>query len=327
MAQIARTPESAAPAMGRRPSCPAAALAAAALFLLTAGAARASDWMIDFEAAEAESRSTGRPLLVHVYADWCGPCRAMESQTLGRPEVRQFLAAKVVAVKINADHRRDVLKRLGVTSLPSDVLIDAGGRTVYQSSGFKSAGDYVARLNGPADQSLAAFRPAAKPAPQERPQAAVAANTQGPPAGPLTAAKPVAAEASAGASVPVRTEYPPMLRGYSPVALHERREWTKGSREFAVEFRGQVYLMVSAEEKRLFEGEPLKYAPRLLGCDPIWFNEQDRAVMGDVQWGAFLGNDLYLFATVENRDRFKADPDRFVTTRVVSVEQIETVTR
>ena len=304
--------------------------AACLLTALAASSAAAGDWGHDFEAAEAESRRTGKPLLVHFHAEWCGPCRRMEATTLNQPEVRRFLGGPVIPVKINSDHRQDLVRRFGVKLLPSDLLVDARGATLLLTNGPKSPQQYLATLSGTAERSYAANRPRPKP----RTMIAQKPKTQTPSPRPKTPAAVVAEDTTKGPvdldtgdTVPVDLVAPPMLRGFSPVALQDRREWTKGSRQFEVVYRGQTYILTSAEEKRLFEANPRKYTPRLLGCDPVLFGTQDRAVVGDVEWAAFFRNELYLFATEENRRIFKTAPQRYTAARVVSVDQIESVVR
>ena len=291
--------------------------------VLSATAAWAGPWGHDFDTAQAESRRTGKPMLVHVHAEWCGPCRAMERQTLHRPEVQRMLDGPVVGVLVNSDHHQDIVRQLGVRSLPTDLLIDARGRELYRSSGFKKVGPYVAALSAPAGRSYAMNRPTPK-AGRQRPL--VAQKDPAPRTRPSAQQTP-AETASAGATVPLDMVAPPMLRGFSPVALNENREWVKGSREFAVDYRGQTYLLASAAERAAFEDNPRRYTPRLLGCDAVTFSEEDRAVTGRVEWAAFFGDELYLFATEDNRRRFKLNPDRFVSTRVVQVTDIESVVR
>lgn len=281
--------------------------------LCTAGAgsdAWAGDWQSDFESAQAESRRTGKPLLLHFHAEWCGPCRQMEQMTLHRPEISQMLGSTVVGVKINADHRPDLVRQFGVSSLPSDVLIDAGGKTVARNSGFQSAGQYVAALTPAATRAAAAYKP-------RETKPLVAKNEE----------KESRDDLSTSAPVMVVSSRPPMLRGYSPVALHESREWIKGAAEFTSEYRGQIYRMASSEEKTKFDANPRRYTPRLLGCDAIVFNKEDRAVLGKLDYAAFYGDELYLFKSDANRRDFKSSPDRYITTRIVQINDIESVVR
>ena len=52
--------------------------------------------------------------------------------------------------------------------------------------------------------------------------------------------------------------------------------------------------------------------------------ETDLAVPGSVRFGAFYDEELFLFATAENRATFKQNPDRYTRTRVVQhIDEID----
>ena len=309
-----------------RPRLPYRIIGAAGL-LLTATLSYAGGWSHDFDAAEAESRRTGKPLLIHVHAEWCGPCRQMDARTLHTGEVQRMLAGPVIGVLVNSDHRPDVVRRFGVQMLPADVLVDAKGTVLHRGSGFKSAGAYVSSLAGKCRQSYAVNKPASRPADRGQAARTRPSIASAEPSRRISDSQTPARAASGGTTVPVDLVAPPMLRGFSPVALHLSREWIKGSRDFAVDYRGQTYLMATAGEVETFRANPRRFAPRLLGCDAVMFTEKDRAVTGRVEWAAFYEEELYLFSTEENRRRFKVSPNRFVSTRVVRLHDIETVVR
>ncbi len=77
-------------------------------------------------------------------------------------------------------------------------------------------------------------------------------------------------------------------------------------------------------ELEIFKVDPGRYAPQLLGCDPVILNKQDRAIPGDTKYGAYYDHNLYLFVDLESREEFKKNPDRFSRTmHVLKMEQVE----
>jgi thioredoxin 2 len=63
------------------------------------------------------------PVLVDVWAPWCGPCR-MVSPALEK--LAGELAGKLKLVKVNADDNPKVSRRFEVQSIPTLVLLDHG---------------------------------------------------------------------------------------------------------------------------------------------------------------------------------------------------------
>ncbi|WP_230487002.1 thioredoxin [Nocardioides anomalus] len=61
------------------------------------------------------------PVLVDVWAPWCGPCR-MVSPVLER--LAGELAGDLKLVKVNADDNPEVSRRFEVQSIPTLVLLD-----------------------------------------------------------------------------------------------------------------------------------------------------------------------------------------------------------
>lgn len=105
-----------------------------------------------FEEALAVADTSGRPVLVHVEAPWCGWCRKMNREVY--PELGSYLDSRLVATKLNREERStthryrgaryteaELARRLKASGVPTVVLLDATGAYLFHLSGFRSASD------------------------------------------------------------------------------------------------------------------------------------------------------------------------------------------
>jgi len=82
----------------------------------------------------------GAALLLDVWAPWCGPCRAMAPMF---ERAAKELEPGVRVLKLNADNAPGVSSRLGITGIPTLLLLH-GGREISRSSGAMDAPSIVA---------------------------------------------------------------------------------------------------------------------------------------------------------------------------------------
>lgn len=281
-------------------------------------AAPAAGWHKDFEEAQKLARQLNRPLLIHFSAEWCGPCRRMDRSVLNSAAVLNHIASATVGVKVDSDKRRDLVKKFNVRSLPTDVIIDGNGRVLAKSEGYQEQRQYLSQLarvesRWARDNKTQIVR-------TQEPMTSghdtrLVRNETPDESGTLTAPS----------SVPVaRPKIVIGLDRYSPVSLYNSRAWQRGLPEFAVEHKGVTYYLTSPTEQEQFQDNPAKFAPQLLGCDPVVLWQTDRAVPGSTEFGAFFDGELFLFASLETRKQFKKNPFRYTRTRqVLKLDQIQ----
>ena len=80
----------------------------------------------DFE--EVAGAST-LPVLVDLWAPWCGPCRVVEP---GVERAARSLAGRLKVVKVNVDEAPRTAERLGVQGIPTLVLLRDGREVARQ---------------------------------------------------------------------------------------------------------------------------------------------------------------------------------------------------
>ena len=78
-------------------------------------------WLVEAGEADFDARVSGRlPVLVDLWAPWCGPCRMVAP---GVEQVARALAGHLKVVKVNVDEAPGVSARFGVQGIPTLLVL------------------------------------------------------------------------------------------------------------------------------------------------------------------------------------------------------------
>lgn len=91
---------------------------------------------------EQEVVNSDVPVLVDIWASWCGPCKMLSPIV---DEVAKTADGFKVG-KINADEEGELAEKFGVTSIPT-LLVFKDGKVANQSVGFIPKDKVLALLN------------------------------------------------------------------------------------------------------------------------------------------------------------------------------------
>lgn len=140
---------SAAPAAATAPTAGARAAAQAV--------AGAPDWRA-WNDGMKQASTTGRPVVVDVYTNWCGWCRRMDRDVYQNAEIADYLRKKFVTIKLNAEAKdgarwqshdytsQDLAQQFRVSGYPTTIFLRSSGEHMANVPGYVAADRFLLLL-------------------------------------------------------------------------------------------------------------------------------------------------------------------------------------
>ncbi len=106
--------------------------------------------------SEATAGTSGKKILLDVYAPWCGWCRKMQAEVYTEPALQEYLHAHFEIARVDLSVDDDTLRYLGytvssaelaaglgATATPTTVFLEPDGAYITRLPGFHEAGDFL----------------------------------------------------------------------------------------------------------------------------------------------------------------------------------------
>ena len=94
------------------------------------------EWQTDLPEALKMADVRGMRVMIDFYADWCGWCKKMDTETFADKDVRRLLRKYFICVKINGDNNRSIAAQYRVQGYPNFVFLTSSGQVIYQQPGY-----------------------------------------------------------------------------------------------------------------------------------------------------------------------------------------------
>lgn len=99
----------------------------------------------NYEEGILASSTMEKPAIIDFYADWCGPCIAMETGTYPDPRVVSELK-DFIAIKVDTQKRIDIETKYGIAYYPTVVFLDSKGKEITRHIGYLGPEEMVEEI-------------------------------------------------------------------------------------------------------------------------------------------------------------------------------------
>ena len=233
-------------------------------------------WREDLGQAQAEAKARDQLLWIQFTGPWCVNCRRMERAAFAHASIVTEAHERFVPVKLRADEYESLAQSLGLTMLPSTVIVRPNGEVVDKFEGY------------------------GEPVVFERFLLTV-----------LIQEGRSAEQVAARAKLKADKDSAVALAGYDPVTLLQDQKLVPGRSDLMVEHDGRVFRFANEAARAAFLRKPDSFAPVNGGRCPVSQVDRGDFANGDPRFGVVYNGHLYLFKEVVDRDRFAQDPERY----------------
>ncbi len=104
------------------------------------------DFSHNYEDSLKQAKEQDKLLFIDFETTWCGPCRTMD-QYVYTADVTVEAFNNILAVKIDGDENRELVKKYEVKAYPTMIILSPKGKIIAKKVGYLSVKDIVAFIN------------------------------------------------------------------------------------------------------------------------------------------------------------------------------------
>ncbi len=102
---------------------------------------------ISLNEALAAAKQENKMVFVDFYTDWCGPCKKMAREVFPQKKVGDYLNAKFVCIKLNAEKEGKAdAQQYKVKAYPTFIVMDAKGEVLVDIKGSMEADQFINKI-------------------------------------------------------------------------------------------------------------------------------------------------------------------------------------
>lgn len=114
---------------------------------------------ISFDEALTAAKQEKKLVFIDFFTTWCGPCKKMSNSTFPQREVGDFMNARFIPLKLDAEKEGEALaKKYEVKAYPTYVVVDGDGKLVARFSGYMEGPIFIDKVTAALDPEQAPER-------------------------------------------------------------------------------------------------------------------------------------------------------------------------
>ena len=85
---------------------------------------------LNYDKALVKAKDSKKIVMIDFTAEWCGWCKKLDKDTFSDEKVQKLLTDKAIAIKVDADDNKDLVKKYKVNGYPCLVFLNGEGKEV-----------------------------------------------------------------------------------------------------------------------------------------------------------------------------------------------------
>ncbi len=102
-------------------------------------------WVESMDVGYEEARTSGKPVMIDVYTDWCVWCHVLDQQVYSAASVVEK-SKEFVSIKLNADENPEDAEALSIDGFPTVIFTDSEGKEISRIVGFVEAKEFAREM-------------------------------------------------------------------------------------------------------------------------------------------------------------------------------------
>ena len=106
--------------------------------------------LTDWSAALQAAQSSGKPIFVDAYTDWCGWCKVMDKKTFSLPAVKSYMADNMDCYRLDMEHNKashNLRLAYGINAFPTFVILTPDGDLMGKLVGYSDSAEWMGLLS------------------------------------------------------------------------------------------------------------------------------------------------------------------------------------